>query len=621
MKDMGFSDSRFSCPAESTERELHYLRGISERNTAKILALDAQSIALRHELEHKRRGFALLAELSVSLRRRAGYENIFVPVARRINAALNMQRTVVLTPDGEGRFKATVLQGYPNDKRELVASRSIEVAPELLNPDRPALVTGANPTSRLAKFREAVDIPYFISSPTFLYDNAVAAILITGRVAEAPPFLSRLGASDVETVQAISALLSAVLVEHRLEDDLRRARDRAEKSDKAKGEFLANMSHEVRTPINAILGMARILSENGLADTQRHNLDQIVHSTRLLLRIFDDIMDFANLDAGRMALQAAEFSIRDVAGRVFSIVEEQAKSKSLLFDMNVEPDVPDAVIGDSAKVEQVLFNLVDNAVKFTNKGWVSVRITKQASAAGSVQLLFEVEDSGIGMSEEQTVDIFLPFNQADTSFTRKHGGTGLGLAICRSLTDLMQGEIRYESQLGEGSKFSFSVPFGLPQDGALGEARHSGSKDAKAPKTDVLESFKGMRVLLVEDNVVNQLIAANMLSSMEVDVTVANNGLEALEALESGAYDLVLMDIQMPEMDGLTATIQIRANPKHKDLPIIALTAHALPEDREASLKSGMNDHLTKPMEPEEIYSTLLFWRQQAARKNNEERS
>ena len=611
MKGINFKNALRSSLATDTA-ELEYLRKISERNTAKILALDTNSIALRHELEHKRRGFALLAELSVSLRRRAGYESVFVPVARRINAALNMQRTAVLTPDGKGGFRATVLQGYPKDKMELIASRSIEVDAELLDPEQPVLVTGADPAGRLAKFREAIDIPYIVSSPAFLHGDSVAAILITGRMVEATPFLCRLGRNDVETVQAISALLAAVLVERRLEDDLRRARDHAEKSDKAKGEFLANMSHEVRTPMNAILGMARILSESCAGDKQKQNLEHIMHSTRLLLRIFNDIMDFSNLDTGRMSLQIAEFSIRDTAREISGFVEEKAKDKSLSFDVLVEPDVPDVVLGDPVRVEQVLLNLTDNAVKFTQTGRICVRVSKQSSTPGNVQILFEVEDTGIGMSEEQATDIFLPFAQVDASFTRKHGGTGLGLAICQSLADLMRGEIRCESSLGKGSKFSFAVSFELPGEN-FAKQKERGETQPSKPEGDKIadgysESFHGMRVLLAEDNEINQLVAVDMLSGMGVDVTVAENGLEALKALDSGVYDLVLMDIQMPEMDGLTATTQIRANPRYRNLPIVALTAHSLPEDREASLKSGMNDHLTKPIEPEQIYSVLMQW-------------
>ncbi|MDR1621224.1 MAG: response regulator [Synergistaceae bacterium] len=595
--------------------ELHYLRRISESDTAKILELDSQSIAIRHELEQKRRGFVLLAELAVSLRERSSYESVFVPVARRIDAALNMQRTAVLVPQGDGRFTPAVLQGYPSDRKDLVAARSIEIDAELLDPERPVLVTGADPDRRLAALRQALELPYLISCPAFLYDNEVAAILITGRVVEEPPFLSRLGRTDVETVQAISALLAAVLVEQRLESELRRARDQAEKSARAKSEFLANMSHEIRTPINAILGMIHFLDKTEMTETQRRYANQAEQSTRLLLRVIDDILDFSSIETGRMELKLAEFSLHDMAERVCSHVAEEAERKSLSLDLRVEPDVPDLLIGDSLRVEQVLLNLVHNAVKFTRRGGAAIGVSRQANSDDkerhTIRLLFDVKDTGVGMDEEQAGKLFMPFTQGDASHTRKYGGTGLGLAVSRSLVELMGGEIGCESRLGEGSRFFFSIPFALPKEAAEPSVPccgHSGKERSEEETEGDTENMKGMHVLLAEDNEINQMIVVELLRDAGVTVTAVENGLEAVKAVEKEPFDLVLMDIQMPEMDGLTATMQIHANPKYKDLPIIALTAHALPEDRETSLKSGMNEHLTKPVDPDEIYAALRQW-------------
>jgi signal transduction histidine kinase/ActR/RegA family two-component response regulator len=587
--------------------ELHYLRRISERDAAKILELDMQSIAIRHELEQKRRGFALLAELAVSLRGNFSYESVFVPVARRINAALNMQRTAVLAPSEDGRFNPAVLQGYPADQKERVAARNIEIDAELLDPERPVLVTGADPVDRLASLREALELPYLISSPALLHDKEVAAVLITGRMVEEPPFLSRLGRSDVETVQAISALLAAVLVERRLENDLRQARDQAEKSARAKSEFLANVSHEIRTPINAILGMVRFLTKTEMTEKQREYTDQVEHSTRLLLRVIDDILDFSNIDTGRIKLKSETFSLRDMTKRVLNHIEAEAQAKSLTLDLRVEADVPDLLLGDPLRVEQILFNLVHNAVKFTQKGSVAIGVQTAPSDEAQqkrqkIRLLFDVEDTGVGIDEEQASRLFLPFTQADSSHTRKYGGTGLGLTISRSLVELMGGELRCESRLGEGSRFSFSVPFDLPAE----EAESSPSAEHLGEERD--GDLENMHVLLAEDNEINQLIVEELLRDAGVIVTTVENGLEAVKAVEKESFDLVLMDIQMPEMDGLTATAQIHSNPKYKDLPIIALTAHALPEDREASLKCGMNEHLTKPVDPDEVYAALRQW-------------
>jgi signal transduction histidine kinase/BarA-like signal transduction histidine kinase len=730
-----FSESSKTSRAfEEMFQELHYLRSATERSAAKILSLDLQSIAIRHELEQKRRGFSLLAELAVSLRQSAGYESVFVPAARRINAALNMQRTAVLVPGAEGLFAPVVLQGYSTDQSARIAARRVKIEEELLDPARPVLVTGADPESRLAGLREALEVPYLISSPV-LPHNEVAAILITGRMAEQTPFLLRLGRGDVETVQAVSSLLAAVFVEQRLteaeertkimldalpmccsfwdergnnidcnqeavrlfdlsrkedylekfhelspeyqpngrlssemvqervreafasgyvrfewthrklngelipseitlvrvkrgegyivagytrdlreqkamlaemlrtENELRRARDMAEKSARAKSEFLANMSHEIRTPMNAILGTTHLLGETELTDKQRKYVTQATHSAHLLLRTIDDILDFSKIDTGRMALEILEFSVRDLISRVHDLTREQIEGKSIALNVGVDPDVPDRLMGDPLRVEQVLHHLAGNAVKFTQAGEVSVRVSRKSPASNDaddgVALLFEVRDTGIGMSEEQMEELFLPFTQVDGSHTRKYGGTGLGLAISKKLVEMMRGKIHCESHPGEGSKFRFTAVFALPE-------KDIGEPDAR--ETPEFEELQGMRVLLAEDNLINQMIAIELLSVAGIAVTTANTGLEALAALERDTYDLVLMDIQMPEMDGLTATAQIRANPRYKNLPVIAMTAHALTEDRKLSLDSGMNDHLTKPIDPDRLYATLTQW-------------
>jgi signal transduction histidine kinase/BarA-like signal transduction histidine kinase len=748
-------------------QELRYLRRISEQNAAKILSLDSQSIAIRHELEQKRRGFALLAELAVASRGDADYGSVFVSIARRLNAALNMERTAVLRPDkrkADGKFGVAVLQGYPTDREKVIAARTVRVDAELLDPDRPVLVTGADPLQRLATLREALELPYLISSPVFLH-NEVAAILITGRVQEQLPFLPRLGHHDVETVQTVSAHLAAVLTEQRLaeaekrtqimldttplcanfwderyrhidcnqeavrlfglsskgeyldrfdelspefqpdgsrsseamrakirdafvsgyerfewvhqkpdgepipadvilarvergggyivvgytrdlreqkamlaemlktEDELRRARDLAEKNARAKSEFLANMSHEIRTPMNAIVGMTHLLTGVELDERARKYVDQAAHAANLLLRVIDDILEFSQIDTGRMKLETAPFSLRDLMRGVEETVEEQAKGKSLTLSVHIAPDVPALLLGDSLRLEQVLLNLASNAVKFTAAGGVDIRvfnifdISDNAPPLGKAQLLFEVEDTGIGIDKELAEQLFSPFTQADASSTRKYGGLGLGLAISRSLVEMMAGEIQCESRVGEGSKFSFTAFFDLPKKEQVKEIEQRiGQKiEQEIEKREIkneqenddifpedahgLEDLCGMRVLLVEDNKINQMIATELLSDMGVVVSTAENGLEALEALENDIYDLVLMDIQMPEMDGLTATAHIRANPKYANLPVLALTAHALADDREESLRHGMNDHLTKPIDPDQLFEALKHWR------------
>jgi signal transduction histidine kinase/BarA-like signal transduction histidine kinase len=749
--------SRDPSPEREFSQELRYLRRISERNAAKILSLDSQSIAIRHELEQKRRGFTLLAELAVASRGDADYGSVFVSIARRLNAALNMERTAVLLPGKRkavGEFGVAVLQGYPTDREKVIATRTVRVDAELLDPDRPVLVTGADSLQRLAPLREALELPYLISSPVFLH-NEVAAILITGRVQEQLPFLPRLGRHDVETVQTVSAHLAAVLTEERLaeaekrtqimldttplcanfwderyrhidcnqeavrlfglsskgeyldrfdelspefqpdgsrsseamrakirdafvsgyerfewvhqkldgepipadvilarverggsyivvgytrdlreqkamlaemlktEDELRRARDLAEKNARAKSEFLANMSHEIRTPMNAIVGMTHLLAAVELDERARKYVDQSAHAANLLLRVIDDILEFSQIDTGRMKLETAPFSLRDLMRGVEETVEEQAKGKSLTLSVHIAPDVPDLLLGDSLRLEQVLLNLASNAVKFTAAGGVDIRvfdifdISDNAPPVGKARLLFEVEDTGIGIDEDLVEQLFSPFTQADASSTRKYGGLGLGLAISRSLVEMMAGEIQCESRVGEGSKFSFTTFFDLPEKEQEQEKKIEAEKEIEKQENDEIlsedgqefQDLCGMRVLLVEDNKINQMIATELLSDMGVVVSTADNGLEALEALENNTYDLVLMDIQMPEMDGLTATSHIRDNPKYANLPVLALTAHALADDREESFRHGMNDHLTKPIDPDQLFEALKHWR------------
>ncbi|MDR1378325.1 MAG: response regulator [Synergistaceae bacterium] len=625
-------------PKGEVLQELRYLRGIAERNAAKILSLDSQSIAIRHELEQKRRGFTLLAELAVTSRHDMNYESVFASVARRINAALNMERTVVLLPakrnpeemfgEKSEEFEVEVLQGYPTDREKTIAAQTIRVDAELLNPDLPVLVTGADSLQRLASLRKALELPYLISSPLFLHNEA-AAILITGRMQEQLPFFPRLGLHDVETVQTVSAHLVAVLTEQRLveaekamlaemlktEEKLRQAWDLAEKNARAKSEFLANVSHEIRTPMNAILGMTHLLATAKLDDKARKYVDQAAHSADILLHVIDDILEFSQIDTGRMKLEISKFSLRDLMRNVQEMIEEQAKAKSLTLNVHIAPDVPDSLLGDALRLEQVLLNLGNNAVKFTVTGKINIHVFSRTSLPSRTQLLFEVEDTGIGMDKEQTEYLFSPFTQADASTTRKYGGLGLGLAISWSLVEMMGGEIQCESWIGKGSKFSFFVFCGLPEEGEQSEPKEGEVKRKNAGELfplveDVpgLDDLCGMRVLLVEDNEINRMIATELLSDMGVVVSTAENGLDALETLKDNEYDIILMDIQMPKMDGLTATSHIRANPKYADLPILALTAHALAEDREESLLSGMNDHLTKPIDPDQLFESLKQW-------------
>ncbi len=390
-------------------------------------------------------------------------------------------------------------------------------------------------------------------------------------------------------------------------EELREARDQAEKSARAKSDFLANISHEIRTPMNGILGMANLLSKTSLTGKQRDYLDKTKHSATLLLRIINDILDFSKIDAGKLEIENIPFSLMKTFQEVSEMEEAQMVDRCLSLSINIDPDTPDVLMGDPVRLKQVLLNLTSNAIKFTPEGRIDLEAAKVTSPPGRAILRFAVRDTGIGMPEEQIATLFDPFTQADSSTTRKYGGTGLGLTICKRLVELMGGKINCESSVGLGTCFSFTANFALPQHGKADTGAASEPKKVE-PGNDLDAKLAGARVLLAEDNEINQLIALELLREKRLMVDVAVSGLEVLDRLEHSTYDLVLMDIQMPEMDGLAATRKIRANEKYRDLPIVAMTAHAMTGDKETSLRAGMNDHLSKPIAPEELYAALHKW-------------
>lgn len=337
-------------------------------------------------------------------------------------------------------------------------------------------------------------------------------------------------------------------------------------------------------------------------------MEKAEHSAHLLLRIINDILDFTKIEAGRMDMENIEFSLRQTIANVDDIIADQAAAKKLKWGIEIDPDAPDCLIGDPLRLSQVLINLCTNAVKFTFSGSVALRVFPgtplEESSDGKVDLRFEVSDTGIGMNKEQLASLFTPFTQADTSTTRKFGGTGLGLAISQSLATLMGGRIICESTFGVGSKFILTTSLGV----VGGNICKAFDVFSPPPRLECSDSIAGVKVLLAEDNEINQMIAIEMLKEHSVNVQVVGTGLEAIEALEKDTYDLVLMDIQMPVMDGLTATEKIRGNPKYAKLPIIAMTAHAMSGDRDISLSAGMNDHLTKPINPQKLYEAIQRW-------------
>jgi len=397
------------------------------------------------------------------------------------------------------------------------------------------------------------------------------------------------------TVSARTAELQASNLE------LIEMRDKAMEGNRAKSEFLANMSHEIRTPMNGILGMTQIVLDGNLTDDQRDCLTTVRTSAENLLSILNDILDFSKIESRKLDVEAAPFVLRDVVGDTMKPFTMQAHQKGLELICNVDPDVPAEVVGDRTRLQQVLTNLVGNALKFTEAGHVLVSITETTRAAGTSHLRFSISDTGIGIAADKHTAIFEAFRQADGSTTRQFGGTGLGLTISSTLVTLMGGRMWVESEPGVGSTFYFTLS--LPVTG-LAETVTPGSRTAAASGAATASRPSGRRILLVEDNIINQRVAMAMLTKRGHQVTLAEDGSEAVARLERETFDLVLMDLQMPGMSGLDATAAIRQREKTTGghVRIIAMTARAMASDREQCLAAGMDGYLSKPID-----RTLLF--------------
>ncbi|MCB1779176.1 MAG: response regulator [Candidatus Competibacteraceae bacterium] len=397
----------------------------------------------------------------------------------------------------------------------------------------------------------------------------------------------------------------------RVEEELRQTRDAAETASRTKSQFLANMSHEIRTPMNGVLGMAQLLAEQTrLTGQQRYYLGVLQDSGKTLLRIIDEILDFSKIEAGKLTLCETTFDMRQRIAETLQMLALQAQSKHLELTWHVDAAIPARLYGDPGRLHQILANLVSNAIKFTEQGSVRVDVIrsdmKESNPSGtdSCRLRFTVHDTGIGISAEARTHLFQPFSQADGSTTRKYGGTGLGLVISKQIVKMMGGEIDFESTPGEGTVFWFTINLAI----VLGDPKSSSIKPAEA------QPLAG-HVLLAEDNPVNRLVAEEILKSLGLEVEAVTNGLETVDACGKYQFDLVLMDCQMPKMDGFEATAVIRsreaaqshhATPRH--IPIIALTANALSGDRERCLTAGMDDYLSKPFSRDDLYQTLKRW-------------
>jgi len=478
----------------------------------------------------------------------------------------------------------------------------------------------------IAKTRAALAIPDVQShpdglDPAFYRRNGLLSylgvpLMIRGHFLGTLSFCTRerreFAREEVEFVQMLAGQAAMAIHNAQLYQDIReqaallkRAKE-VEAAAQAKARFLATMSHEIRTPLNAVIGLTGVMLDGELSAEQRKLAETVKQSGVGLLAIVNDILDFSKIEAGKLAIEETSFNVRKIIEAVLDIMRPQAESKGLKIVDAFAPNVPILILGDVGRLRQILLNFLSNAVKFADKGEVEVRVEVTEERSDGTLLRFAVKDEGIGISPAVQAQLFQPFTQADSSTTRKFGGTGLGLAICKRLAEIMGGSIGVKSSEGKGSTFWFTIFTKRGTDFPVAPEKEWATSELPQPE----KPLQGGRVLVVEDNGANQLVAALLLEKLGYRADLAANGFEALSAIEQIPYDIVLMDCQMPEMDGYEATKRLRAqeNDTGRHIPIIAMTANAMAGDREKCLAVGMDDYVTKPIQKEDLKAALERW-------------
>ncbi|NCD69845.1 response regulator [Mucilaginibacter agri] len=406
-----------------------------------------------------------------------------------------------------------------------------------------------------------------------------------------------------DMINIISFLQEKIMNAKELELELIHAKDVAEKAAMAKSQFLSVMSHEIRTPMNAVIGFTHLLLQQDPKPSQMEFLNLLKFSAENLLVLINDILDFSKIEAGKLEFENVDFNLKDLISNIRLSLLQKANEKNIQLKLMADEDLPDAVIGDPVRLGQILTNLISNAIKFTETGRVTISATLTRADKDNVMIDFEVADTGIGIAKDKQTDIFNSFTQASSDTTRKYGGTGLGLTITRRLLLLLDSDIHLKSEPGKGSVFSFSLSF---KNSTL-KLKSSLSDNDDNYKA---KSLRGTRILIAEDNQINVILAKQFMKQWQVDCDIAENGEIALLLVQTNNYDMVLMDLQMPEMDGYQTTEAIRNLPdaKYQKLPIIALTASAMLDIKDRAFTVGMNDYISKPFNPNELYKKIASY-------------